>query len=134
MAAFAFNVAKGRIVEFFLSSSDGIVVLLEAAEVDAVLQDYDTLADLLAAAGNTEATDGSYARRTGVGATVIVDDVNDRVDVDVDDQTFTGLSGNPIVKAIVAFEEGPSDAQRIPFTGHDWVFTPDGSDATIRFP
>ena len=70
MGDLAFNVAKGRVVEFYNrvetndpNNSAFIVVLLKAVEADAVLQDYDDLGALLGAAGNTEADFTNYARK-----------------------------------------------------------------------
>jgi hypothetical protein len=130
---FTFNIAKGRIVELALRAPNFQVVLLEAAEADAVLKDYDTLAALLAAAGNTELAHASYARKTGVAGTVIIDDTLDETRVDLPAQTWVSLSGNQIVKAIVCFQEVVSGLV-IPLTGHDVAVTPDGSNFTLRFP
>lgn len=131
MAAFVFNVAKGRIAELFLSSAGGQIVLLEAAEADDVLRKYDTLNELLAASGNVELQHPSYARKTGIGGTVIVSDLTDEAEVSIPSQTFAALEGNPVKKALVCFDR---NGVVIPLTCHDWPLVPDGSDATLRFP
>lgn len=135
MADVLFNIAKGALVEKFRDgAANGIVMLMEAVEVDDDLKDYDNLNDFLLAAGNTEATATGYSRKTGVTGTVVIDDTNDRAEVDFVSQTWNAVSGTGIVAAIVAYEESASDTGRIPLVKHDWVITPDGSDLKIRFP
>lgn len=135
MADVLFNIAKGALVELFRdAASNGIVLLLEAVEADSVIVDYDDLNAFLGAAGNTEATATGYVRRTGITGTIIIDDVNDRVEVDLPSQSWTAVSGTDIVAAVVAYEESPSEAGRIPLVKHDWVITVDGTDLEIRFP
>lgn len=134
MAALVFNIAHGRVPELFLRGPAGILLLLTSAEADSVLQDHDTLEDLLAAPGNTEMGDASYARLTGVEGIVEVDDALDEAWVVIADQTWPNLAGASIVKGILAYELGASDAQRVPLTMFDWPMNPDGNDATLRFP
>jgi hypothetical protein len=133
MADFVFNIAKGAFVEKFRDgAANGGILLLIAADTDGAMRDTDTLTALLATGAN-EATDGSYARKTGLTGTITVDDTNDRVDVDLPDQTFTALAGAAITDAVVFYEEAAADNTRIPLTLHDFGVTPDGSDVTIQF-
>lgn len=133
MADGVFNIAKGAAAEKFRDgAANGIILLLTANEAEPALVDHDALDVLLGAAGNTEASDGSYARKTGLTGTITVDDSNDRVDVDIPDQTWTALAGSAIVKAIVAYEESAAESGRIPLTHHDFAVTPDGSDVTLE--
>ena len=135
MATIVFNIAKGALVEKFRDgSANGIVLLLEAVEADAALADHDNLQDLLNAAGNTESTSPGYSRKTGVVGTIVVDDTNDEVTVDIPDQTWFALTGNSLAAVIIAYEESASDAGRVPLTKHDFVRTLDGSDVQVRFP
>lgn len=134
MSDLVFNIAMGAFVEKFRDgSANGLVLLMEAVEADDALRDHDALDVLLAAAGNTEMSDASYARKTGLTGTITVDDTNNRVDVDIPDQTWTALSGNALVALEVAYEESASDAGRIPLTNHVFSVTPDGSDVTAQF-
>lgn len=134
MADFIFNIAKAAFAEKFRDgAANGGVLLLTAAEADAALKDHDDLAALLGATGNTEASDASYARKTGLTGTITVDDTNERVDVDIPDQTWTALAGAAIVDAEVFYDEGGTDGTRIPLSNHDFAVTPDGSDVTIQF-
>lgn len=136
MADGVFNIAKGAFVEKIRDgASNVLVLLLKANETEADLVDHDDLAALLAAAGNTEADATNYARKTGITGTITVDDVNDRVDADIPDQTWTSLGGasnNTLTKLIVAYEESAADSGRIPLTHHDFSVTTDGSDVTAQ--
>lgn len=133
MADVVFNIAKGAFVEKFRDgAANGIVLLLIAADTDDAMRDTDTVTALLATGAN-EATDGSYARKTGLTGTITVDDTNNRVDVDLPDQTFTALAGAAILDLVVAYEEAAADTTRIPLTLHDFPVTPDGSDVTAVF-
>lgn len=133
MADFVFNIAKGAFAEKVRDGASNCgVLLLIAADTDAAMRDTDTVTALLATGAN-EATDGSYARKTGLTGTVTVDDTNDRVDVDLPDQTWTSLAGSAITDAVVFYEESANDNGRVPLTLHDFAVTPDGSDVTIQF-
>lgn len=137
MADGVFNIAKGAFVEKFRDgASNGIVLLMKANETESTLRDRDDLSALFGAAGNTEADFTNYARKTGLTATITVDDTNDRVDVDLPDQTWSsagGASNNTLVKAVVAYQESAADSGRVPLTHHDFAATTDGSDLTIQF-
>lgn len=136
MADGVFNIAKGAAVEKIRdTNAKCIVMLLKVAQVEATLTDHDELAALLAAA-NTEAVFTNYARKTGLTGTITVDDTNDRVDIDIPDQTWTaaGNGGNDsLVILIVAYEEAAADATRIPLTYHDFIITTSGTDITAQF-
>lgn len=131
-----FNIAKGAFAEMFRDGSgNGIVLLLKVVQADATLVDHDDLGALLAAA-NTECVFTNYARKTGITGTITVDDANERVDVDIPDQTWSnagnGVNEN-ILKLLVAYENAAADATRIPLTHHDFTVTTDGSSITAQF-
>lgn len=136
MADGVFNYAKGRVVEKIADAATNVgVMLLQANEAEATLIDRTDLAALLAAPGNTEATATSYARKTGITGTITVDTTNERVDVDIPDQTWSPLGGatnNTLTKAVTYYEDAAADATRIPMTHHDWPLTTDGSSATMQ--
>ena len=135
MAEVVFNVAKGALVEKFRDGeANGLVLLLEAVESDAALADHDNLQSMLAAAGNTEFAGVGYARKTGITGTIVIDNVNDRIEISFPDQTWQNLSGNPIVAVIIAYQESASDSGRIPLTKHDYSMIPDGGDIRVRMP
>lgn len=135
MADFVFNVGKGKAAEKVAdaATSVGILILATAGlELDAVLRDKTTITDLLSGTTN-EPTNTNYARKTGLTGTVTVDQTNDRVDVDVPDQTWTAVAvGDSWSKLVVFLDEGGTDGTRIPLTCHDFVVTPDGSDIVAQ--
>jgi len=147
MADFVFNIAKGRVGEFYNrvdtndpANSALIIVILRTAsiETDAVLKDKDTLADVLS--GTTdEATNTNYARKTLTDTDIsafAADDTNDRVDLDIADQTWTSVaSGDGWSKLLVCYDNDTTagtDANIIPLTAHDFVVTPDGTDIVAQ--
>jgi len=111
-----FNIAKGRVNAYFdrVANNDPansaiVLVLLQAAETDAVLQDYADLASLLAAAGNTEANFTNYTRKVLTDADIsapTVDNANDTQSVTIPSQTWANAGGttdNTIVKAVLCY-------------------------------
>ena len=122
MADGIFNISKGAFVEKIRDAATNVLVLLlQANEAEAILVDHTALDTLLA--NNTEANFTNYSRKTGITGTITVDNTNDRVDVDIPDQTWAaagGAANNNITKLIVAYEESASDAGRIPMTHHDF--------------
>lgn len=150
MADQVFNIAKGRIVEYYnrVKGNDPanaafIVVLLKVAEADATLIDYDDLNALLGAAGNTEADFTNYARKTLTDSDLATlpapDDTNNRYDVDLPDQTYSsagGASNNTLVKALVCYDSdttGGTDANIIPLCHYDFSVTTDGNDLNLNW-
>lgn len=148
MASGVFNVAKGRVNELMIrvdtndpTNSGIVIVLLETAEADATLEDYDTLSALLAGS-NTEAAFTNYARKVLTDSDVsspTPDDTNNRQDADLPDQTYTsagGASNETLAKLIVCFDPdttGGDDTTLIPLTHHDFVVTTDGTDIVAQF-
>lgn len=147
MPDFVFNRSKGRVAELAerVNANDpanSIFVLLVLAtsgiETDAVLIDKDDIAALVSGTTN-EVTNTNYARKTidNTGSiTVTYDDTNDRVDVDLPDQTWTAVAaGDGFNDAVFAYDSDSTagtDANIIPMTQHDFVVTPDGSDITVQ--
>lgn len=136
MADFVYNISLGSFIEKVRDGAANIeVYLLQAAEADDALRDHDETAALLGAAGNTEATFTNYARKTGITGTLTIDDVNNRADLDIPDQTWTaagGATNNTLTDLIVAYNQGAGDANLIPMTNHDFAVTTDGSDLTAQ--
>lgn len=148
MAGFVFNIAKGRVAELYnrVDSNDPansalIIVVLATSglESDATLIDKDDLAAVVSGTTN-EVTNTGYARKTLTDATLsamAADDTNDRMDLDIPDQTWTGVAaGDGWSKLLVCYDADTTsgtDSSIIPLTAHDFVVTPDGSDiiATI---
>lgn len=136
MADVIFNNQRGSLVEHHRNGEDLIVVLLQAAQADDALRDYDDLASLLANAGNTEATFTNYARETILNAawSITIDDTANDASADFADITWTSAgngTNNTLAKLLVCID-GASDAARLPVTAHDFVVTTDGNDLTAQ--
>lgn len=147
MADGVFNIAKGKVNEYHdrvdgndPANSALVVVLLSAAEADGTLEDYDTLAAVLAGA-NTEATFTNYARKvltdTDITASV-VDDTNNRREADIPDQTWSsagGASNNTLVKMLICYDNDTTagtDTNIIPLCHYDFSATTNGGDLTAQ--
>lgn len=141
MADITFNIAKGRVVEFYnrVKSNDPansalILVPIETSglESDATLIDKDDLAAVLAGTTNEQTTMG---RKTLTDADLAAlpapDDTNDRFDISLPLATWAAATGNQISKLLVCYDSdttGGADSAIIPLTMHDFAFTPGGSD------
>lgn len=147
MANQVFNIALGRGVELYNRvdtndpASSVLVILVLATsglESDATLKDKDTVADLVS--GTTDEVNNSgYARKILTDSDLVAfapDDVNDRVDLDIPDQTWAAVAaGAGWSRFVVAYDNdstGGTDANLIPITSHDFVVTPDGSDIVAQ--
>lgn len=147
MADFVFNIAKGRAAELYnrVDLSDPtnavltiIVLATTGIETDGVLQDTDTVTALVAGTTN-EVTNTGYARKELSDADIVAfapDDTNDRVDLDIPDQTWTGVAAgdgwNDFDVCYDSDSTGGTDANIVPLTQHDFVAIPDGSDITAQ--
>jgi hypothetical protein len=144
MSDFVFTIATGRVSELAArvnandpANSALVIVILKAAgiEPDATLRDYDTLADLLAAA-NDEATNTGYARKVidqAGGIVITVTDGSDKSEVDMPDQTWAAVAaaGGAWGKLLVCYDPDTTvgtDATIVPLVGLDFAVTPDGTD------
>ena len=134
MADGIFNIARGSIAEKIRDGASAVgILLLQANEAESSLVDHDTVASLLTA--NTEANFTNYQRKTGITATLTVDDVNDKASVDIPDQTWAsagGATNNTLTKLIVFYDEGGTDATRVPLLHFDFAVTTDGTDLTAK--
>lgn len=134
MANLVFNIAKGAAAEKVRDGAANVgVLLLKVAESDAAMKDRATITAVVA--NSTEANFTGYARKTGITATLAVDNTADDVTLDMPDQTWTAAGGgtnNNLVKLVTYYDEGGTDATRIPLTAHDFVVTTDGSDLTAQ--
>jgi len=128
MAAFVFNIAKGRAAHYasLPAASDGLVaVLLSTAQADATLRDHDTLAAVLAAA-NTEATFAGYSRKALTGVTVTVDDTGESVSVDCDDPSWSPTAAQALVRILFCYDPATgsgTDAEIVPLVADDFALT-----------
>lgn len=146
MANFVFNRGLGRTTEWAErinandpAASELVLMVLATAgiETDAVLRDLDTFSAIVAGTTN-EVTNSGYTKKVldnTSSITVTYDDTNDRVDVDIPDQTWTAVAaGDGWNDIVIGYD--PVGAQTmtdiLPATLHDFVVTPDGSDITAQ--
>jgi hypothetical protein len=139
-----FNIALGRWMHLIGLAAAGTgaltVVLLRSAQIDGLLREHDTLADVLAASGTAEADFTGYARKTittGIAVTVV--DANNWTNATVPAQTWNPAGGavnNALVKLLVCYSPtvGAPDSQVIPLTFHQYATTTDGVDPLVWQP
>jgi hypothetical protein len=144
MANIVFNIAKGRVVEYYnrVEASDPtnaalILVPIETSglEADSVLIDADSLSALLSGATNEQTTMG---RKTLTDADLAAlpapDDTNNRYEISLPAVTWTAATGNPISKIAVCYDPdttGGADTDIIPLTMFDFVVTPTGANIAL---
>lgn len=144
MANIVFNIAKGRVVEYYnrVESSDptnAVLVLVpietSGLESDATLIDKDDLAAVLSGATNEQTTMGrKVLSDSDLAALPAPDDSNDRYDVSLPTVTWTAATGNAISKILVCYDPdstGGTDSAIIPLCMFDCAVTPDGSDIQL---
>jgi hypothetical protein len=147
MADLVFNIAKGRAAELYnrVDSNDPansaliVAVFNVGAATDATLRDYDTLAAIEGDANAAEVANSGYARKTLTDADLTAfapDDANDRVDLDIPDQTWTSVaSGTAWTDVVIAYDNDTTsgtDSSIVPLTLHDFAVTPNGGDITMQ--
>lgn len=131
MADLVFNIVKGAVAEIIRDGANIQICVIDAgATTDATFRDHDALSNVIAAA--TERTTSGWARKaiSNGSVTLTVDDTNDRVDVDIADQTWTAVSSGASTDLVFAEDLGGADSGDRPLTLHDFAITPDGSDVT----
>lgn len=146
MANIVFNIAKGRGIELHgrVVTNDPVnsalvLIPLETSglETDLVLTDKETLAQVLAGTTNEQTTMGrKYCVSTDFIGISTPDHGNDRNEAQIPTVIWAGATGNPISKLIIAYDPDTTsgtDADIIPITMFDFLFTPDGSDIELTF-
>ena len=146
MADFVYNIAKGRVAELYnrVDSNDPtnsaliITVFDMGATTDATLKDLDTLQAVIDDANSAERTANGWARKTLADSDIVAfaaDDTNDRVDLDIPDQTWTAVSSGTSTDLVICYDSdttGGTDSAIVPLTQHDFAITPDGSDVVAQ--
>jgi len=144
MANLVFNIALGRVAELYnrVDSNDPansaiVIAAFNTAAADSVIKDLDTLAAIEADGSTAEVTNSGYARKVLTDADLVAfapDDTNDRVDLDIPDQTWTGVgAGTGWTDLAFCYDSdttGGTDANIVPCTWHDFAITPSGGDIT----
>lgn len=146
MANQVMNIALGRVAELYnrVDTNDPtnaalVIIVWNTSATDATIKDLDTVAAIEADANTAEVTNTGYARKTLTDTDLVAfapDDVNDRVDLDIPDQTWTGVAaGTSWTDLSVNYDNDTTsgtDSNIVPLTWHDFVVTPDGSDITAQ--
>lgn len=144
MADFVFNIAKGRVAELYNrvdsndpSTAELYIMAFNTSATDATLRDLDTVAAIEADANTAEATNSGYTRRVLTDTDLVAfapDDANDRVDLDIPDQTWTAVAaGTNWTDICIAYGlNAGADSAKVPLTWHDFVVTPGGSDIVMQ--
>ena len=145
MANFVYNIAKGRVAEFFNrvdsndpSTSAIILVPLSASGTEAEGQDYDTLAAVLAGTAN-EQTSGGWSRKTLTDSdlsAIAVDDTNNRMPATLPQVTWTGpTAGNDTTGLLICYDADTgsgTDSGIIPLVHCDFAAVADGNDVILN--
>ena len=146
MANLVLNIGLGRVAELYnrVDSNDPansalIIVAIDAnGDTDAAIRDRDDLAALLVGTSN-EVTNSGYARKTLTDADIVAfapDDTNDRVDLDIPDQTWTGVAaGTAWTDLLICYDNDTTagtDSSIVPLTLHDFAVTPSGTDIVAQ--
>lgn len=146
MADQVFNIALGRVAELYnrVDLSDPtnavlVIVAINTSATDGTLKDLDTLALVLADGNTAEVTNTNYARKVLDDSDIVAfaaDDTNDRVDLDIPDQTWSSVAaGDAWTDLLICYDSdstGGADSAIVPLTQHDFAITPDGSDITAQ--
>jgi hypothetical protein len=142
-----FNIALGRVAELYNridtndpAASTMIIAILATSglEIDSTLQDKVTMTDLVSGATD-EVTNSGYARKVLTDSDILAfapDNTNNRVDLDIPDQTWTSVAAGSGWSKLVTFYDpsssGVTATVMIPMTLHDFVVVPDGSNITAQ--
>lgn len=153
MSDVAFNISKGREVEFYnrVDTNDPvnsalIMMILATGSVGGIngLVDFDTFAAILAG-GYTQVTNVGYARKTLTDASLSVwspDDTNNRVVLTLPLQTFTTISaGTNWDIVIVGYDDDTTsgtDANIVPISASELrvngtAMVPAGDDLVVDY-
>ena len=144
MADLVFNIAKGRVAEYFnrVDSNDPtnsaiiVIPLDRGATTDATFRDLDTGAAVIAAA--TERTTGGWNRKTLTDsdlAALAVDDTNDRMPATIPALLWTAVSSGAVTDLLFCYDSdttGGTDTNLIPLTLNAFAVTPVGADEGVN--
>lgn len=144
MANFIPNIALGQVAAYYRrvdendpSTAELYVIAWAAGDTDATIRDADTVAAIEALSSTAEATNSGYTRKVLTDADLTAfapDDANDRVDLDIPDQTWTGVAAgsNWTDLSINYGLNGGADSAKVPLSWHDFAVTPSGTDIVAQ--
>lgn len=142
MADFVFNIAKGRVAEFYTRVNDNdpstarlVIVPLESSglEAQSALEDSVSMAEVLDGTTNEQTTMGrKYLTDAELGV-LLPDTTNNWMDADIPDIVWSAATGNAVGAIVIGYDPATSaDSAIIPLTHHTFAVTPDGSDITAQ--
>jgi len=147
VANFVFNIAKGRIVEFYNRAENNdptnaalILVPLSQSGTEAQGQDLASLAAVEADANFAEQTGGGWVRKTlesvQLAALPAPDNTGNLYGVALPSVTWTGpTAASNTTGLLVCYDSdttGGTDSNILPLTHHDFVVTADGNDVVLN--
>lgn len=145
--AFVFNIAKGRVAELYnrvqtndpANSALVIVAINRGAATDSTLEDYETLADVLADADVAEVTNTGYARKVLTDADlapIAADHVNDKMVLDAADQAWEEVSaGTAWTDIVICYDPdttASADANLVPLVSGPFALDPENNRITLQ--
>ena len=146
MANYTFNIAKGRIVEFYnrVTSNDPansalILIPLSAQGTESEAQDYANVSTTLGGVSD-EQSSGGWVRKTLTDAQLASfpspDNTANAYTVALPSVTWTApTAGNNTVGLLVAYDSDTTsgtDTNLIPLTSHTFTVTADGNDVVLN--
>jgi hypothetical protein len=146
MANYVFNIAKGRIAEFYnrVKSNDPansalILIPLSVQGSEAEAQDYDTVTAVLGGTSD-EQTGGGWVRKTLTDAQLAAfpapNDTDNRYDIPVPSVTWTApTAGSDTVGLLIAYDADTTsgtDTNLLPLSSHTFTVTADGNDVVLN--
>lgn len=140
------NIAKGRVAELYNRVDVGdpaaarlyLIPVAAGATADSALLDCADFA-AMATAGLIERTANGWNRKTLAAAdlaSIAADNTNDRMPLDIPDQSWTPTLNTDTVSDLVlcyASVVTPTNAQLMPIYVGDWVITPSGAVETATW-
>ena len=148
MANFVFNIAKGRVVEYYNrvegndpTNSALIVIVLATTglEAQSVLEDKDDFAAVVAGTTN-EVTGTGWNRKTLTDADLVAlpapDDTNNRFAVAIPTFNWTpDVAADDASSIVICYDSDTTagtDSNLIPLTHHDFTVLTDGNQVVVN--
>lgn len=136
MAAQFYNEGLFRFLSTAVSGSTDLrCLVLAGASLPAGTKDkdLDTVADVLAVSGATEAAASGYSRQDLASFTITKDDASDEVDITAAAPTMTNVAAGETWRMVVYYIEGASDAARqlVAYDEPASTLAPNGGDVTL---
>ena len=143
MADFVFNISLGRVVQYALNVDTNTpaasIFRMHAwvtSATDDLMNNSNTVTELEAVAGVTEATPYTNQIMTDTDITVTVNDTTNLVDVNSVDVTFTAVAAQTAWDTVtIAYNDAGDDidTNSLLQTSHLFDVTPNGGDITAQF-